>query len=87
MSRSWYAYDGSGSVQSSSNYLAVTVTPTCTIGRDVCAIYARDTNPKTTNPAPLSSNILYYIANGIAFGGPQPVGPLKKYVYFLPNEG
>ena len=89
MSRSWYAYDGSGSPCSVDNYLAMSTAPNypCFSGRILCAVYARDRFPKQITPQSISTNLCYYIADGLASGGPAPVAPVgaKKYVYFFPQ--
>jgi len=74
-----------GSVDLVNSYLDCGLPPVCRTGRTLCAIYVQ-VDPFSNHPAAISANILYYIGDGIANGGPQPKFPFnaKKYVYFFP---
>ena len=88
MPRVWYAYNGSGPINSVDSYLIISGTPNCLAGRILCAIKATFSFSDPTKPHTISTNLQNYIANGIAVGGPQPASPVgtKPYVYFCPNS-
>jgi len=85
MARAWFAYDGTGNVDSVDSYLyAPTTGPSCFSGRTLCAIYATRDPSNPLKPLAISTNLQSYIGTGITNGGPQPPRPDKPYVYFLP---
>ena len=85
MCRCWYAYMSPLPVDQVDSYLLLATVPNCRVGRTLCAILA-PCDPFSHHPLAISTNILYYISDGIANGGPAPKMPInaKKYVYFLP---
>jgi len=85
MSRNWYTYTAPLPVDQVDSYFATTTVPNCRTGRTLCAILA-PVDPFSNHPQAITSNLLYYISDGIATGGPTPKVPIsaKKYVYFLP---
>jgi len=87
MARAWYAYAGSGPVDSVDSYLyATTGAPSCFAGRRLCAVYATSDPSNPSKPQVISSNLQAYIAAGITNGGPRPLPPNDKpYVYFFPQ--
>ena len=95
MSRSWYAYLGSGSYSNPNNYNLTLVMPTCRNGANLCAVFATATTimvgcPPVAmpgiKPLVISTNLQTYIANGLVqlLPTPQPVPPDAAYVFFKP---
>jgi hypothetical protein len=80
MSRAWYAYIGGSASPFSITSYNLTVRPLCTVGNNICAIYAYAGG---SNPVSLSSNLQTYIANALTSGIAQPAVPAtaKKFVY------
>jgi len=86
MPKVWYAYDGTGPINSVDSYLIISGTPNCLAGRILCAIKATFSLSDPTKPQTISTNLQDYIAYGIGLGGPQPSGVGQKpYAYFLPS--
>lgn len=80
MARFWYAYDTVGNPYAVSSYRLQLSIPGCINGPVVCAIYVPG---GAEFPAPLSTNIKRYIANGLANNVAEPATPpgAKFYVY------
>ena len=85
MAKSWFAYQGLGSVILPENYLLTDDLPACRNGFTICAIYAE--NIGLEFPGALSENLRRYIANGLTNGVPEPRLPASafKYVYLRPS--
>jgi hypothetical protein len=80
MSRYWYAYNTTGDPFSIRSYRRITSTPGCLNGPVICSLYAPG---GLINPTPFSSNMIQYIANGLANNIAEPAVPAnsKFYVY------
>ena len=75
--KGWYAYDGIGNPFAANSYRLAEVKPRCDNGNYICSIYAG--LGFTTPNAPLSANILQYIADALVTLRPQP--SIKAFVY------
>ncbi|PWG80221.1 hypothetical protein DDR33_13590 [Pararcticibacter amylolyticus] len=78
MSRAWYYYI-EGDPFEASSYVYSPCRPGCREGYNICSIYA---DYHSGLPS-LSDNLIFYIADGLETGLPQPQVPAgaKKYVY------
>lgn len=85
MARAWYAYNNIDDPFLPTSYFYSAQKPNCLNGFATCAIYAVGVSP-SPNPLTLSTNIRYYIANGLVTGLAQPWGPYKKHVYMKPTS-
>ncbi|SEB22389.1 hypothetical protein [Pedobacter hartonius] len=68
--RHWYAYVD-GNPLNPENYQLTTITPWCTNGKNLCAIY---TIGYDEQPEEFSPKMKMVIANALVTGVPQPIG-------------
>jgi len=72
--RKWFTYNGaSGGQQNPQNYFYTSANPpSCSLGKQICAVYGLYTIGSGTHPGNFSSRIQLYISDALALGTPQP---------------
>jgi len=81
MANSWYAYlDQCGDPFLTLSYRRITIKPLCINGSWPCAVYLLG-QTSITPTQPFTTNILTYIADGLASSIAQPLAPNKAFFY------
>lgn len=78
----WYVYNGVGDPIIPASYVRASMSPSCTTGGEICAIYLVDniTIPTTA----FSANRLQYISDGLLTSAPQPPTG-TKFLFLRPG--